>query len=151
MAQIERVKPMEKSHTIVEAVALPPHGLRLQWSDGTQADIDISNILAKKAYAPLLDKKRFRKVQVGEWGHSLIWPGEIELGADSLWRLTLLANGREDTVAFLDWRLRHGLSLSGAAKALGLSRRMIAYYSSGERRVPRTVLLACKGWEVEAA
>jgi len=25
----------------------------------------------------------------------------------------------------------------------------VAYYASGEHVVPRTVLLACKGWEVE--
>jgi hypothetical protein len=44
---------------------------------------------------------------------------------------------------------RYGLSLSDAAEALGLSRRQVAYYASGERPVPRTVLLACKGWEAE--
>jgi predicted transcriptional regulator len=42
-------------------------------------------------------------------------------------------------------RWRHGLSLSNAAEALGLSRRQVADYASGERPVPRTVLLACKG------
>lgn len=31
----------------------------------------------------------------------------------------------------------------------GLSRRQVAYYASGERPVPRTVLLVCKGWEAE--
>jgi hypothetical protein len=39
--------------------------------------------------------------------------------------------------------------LKEAAEALGLSRRQVAYYASGEHEVPRTVLLACKGWEVE--
>jgi hypothetical protein len=39
--------------------------------------------------------------------------------------------------------------LTDAAEALGLSRRQVAYYASSERVVPRTVLLACKGWEVE--
>jgi hypothetical protein len=35
------------------------------------------------------------------------------------------------------------------SEALGLSRRQVAYYASGEHEVPRTVLLACKGWEAE--
>jgi hypothetical protein len=56
-----------------------------------------------------------------------------------------------DTRAFLEWRLRHGLSLSGTAQALGLSRRMVAYYSNGEKPVPRPILLACRGWEADAA
>ena len=43
-------------------------------------------------------------------------------------------------------RWRNGLSLAQAAAALGLSLRMVAYYTSGTRAVPRTVLLACKGY-----
>jgi hypothetical protein len=39
--------------------------------------------------------------------------------------------------------------LTEAAEVLGLSRRQVAYYASGEHEVPRTFLLACKGWEVE--
>jgi DNA-binding transcriptional regulator YiaG len=34
--------------------------------------------------------------------------------------------------AFLECRLRNTLSLSKAADALGVSRRMVAYYSNGE-------------------
>ena len=62
-----------------------------------------------------------------------------------------MAIGRGDAREFLEWRLRHGLSLSGAAEALGLSRRMVAYYSNGEKPVPRAILPACKGWEVKRA
>jgi predicted transcriptional regulator len=57
--------------------------------------------------------------------------------------------GRGETRAFLDWRLRHALSLSKAAEALSISRRMVAYYSNGEKRAPKPILLACRGWEVE--
>jgi predicted transcriptional regulator len=41
--------------------------------------------------------------------------------------------------------MRHALSLSKAADALGISRRMVAYYSNGEKRVPKPILLACRG------
>ena len=68
------------------------------------------------------------------------------MGADRLWEMTLEQNGHLDSLEFIRWRWRHGLSLSDAAEALGLSRRQVAYYASGERPVPRTVLLACKGW-----
>jgi transcriptional regulator with XRE-family HTH domain len=53
-----------------------------------------------------------------------------------------------DTDVFRAWRTRHGLSLTAAAEALSLSRRMVAYYCSGDKPVPRNILLACKGWEV---
>jgi len=63
----------------------------------------------------------------------------------------LSATGRDDTRAFLEWRMPHGLSLTKAAEALGLSRRMVAYNSNGEKPVPRPILLACKGREAEQA
>ena len=71
--------------------------------------------------------------------------------SETLWLETLSAIGRADTREFLEWRLRHGLSLNETAKALGVSRRMVAYYSNGEKPVPKPILLACKGWEVSHA
>lgn len=47
---------------------------------------------------------------------------------------------------FREWRGRCGLSLSGAASALGMSRSMIAEYQ-GDQPIPQTVALAC--WAVE--
>ena len=131
----------------IEAVS--PAGetrLRLRWSDGTAAEVDIGGWLGKPAFAALHDPAEFVRVKVGDWGHSLEWPSGAEVGADRLWLETLSATGREGARAFLEWRLEHGLSLSGAAEALGLSRRMVAYYSNGEKPVPKTVLLACRGW-----
>ena len=48
-----------------------------------------------------------------------------------------------------DWMQRHALTQQAAAQALDISRRMLGYYLSGEKPVPRTVALACLGWEVE--
>jgi hypothetical protein len=134
-------------HTIKTARAVGPARLRLAWSDGAQADLDLGAWVAKPAFAALGDPDEFARVQVGDWGHSLVWPSGAEAGADSLWLETLAATRRDDARAFLEWRLKHGLSLTGAAEALGLSRRMVAYYSNGEKPVPKTVLLACRGWE----
>lgn len=41
----------------------------------------------------------------------------------------------------------NGLSLSDAAQAIGVTRRTISQYRSGARPVPRTIALACVGWE----
>ena len=60
---------------------------------------------------------------------------------------TLTAIGRDDARQFLEWRLSNALSLARAAEELGLSRRTVAYYSNGTRAVPKTILLACKGWD----
>ncbi len=131
---------MDRMRTIRRVKAVAPGQLRLTWSDGAVIEVRIEE---DGLGAP----EEFKHVKVGDWGHSLIWPNGAELGADHLWRSSLEIKGHLDTRDFLNWRLRHGLSLSQSAEALGLSRRTVAYYSNGERRVPKAILLACLGWE----
>ncbi len=50
---------------------------------------------------------------------------------------------------FAAWMDRNGLSLTTAAEALDMTRRMMAHYRTGSRPVPRVVALACIGWETE--
>jgi hypothetical protein len=145
MTASDRIRAIEG----VEATG--PARLRLRWSDGREVEVDLAGWLKQPAFAALRDPAAFARVEVGDWGHSLAWPSGVEIGADSLWLETLSASRGQDARDFLEWRLRHGLSLSKAAAALGLSRRMVAYYSNGEKPVPRTVLLACRGWETDAA
>jgi hypothetical protein len=145
------MKAADTMRTIEAVKAEGPGVLSLKWSDGTRARVDISRMLGGRPFRLLRDEKEFARVQPGEWGHSIQWTVGAELGADTLWLETLSATGRSDARAFLEWRMRHGLSLTKAAEALGLSRRMVAYYSNGEKPVPRAVLLACKGWEAEQA
>lgn len=142
---------MERLRSIDHIHADLPDALNLVWSDNTRVTLHLAPLLKRKSYRQLKDSLLFRRAKLGEWGHSIVWPDGTEIGADSLWRMSLKALGKENTLEFLDWRMRNGLSLSAAAQALGISRRMVAYYSSGERPVSRTILLACKGWEAEVA
>lgn len=130
----------DRMRSITSVEAIGPVSVRLEWSDRTVVDLELR--------AALRDPSEFSKVAVGDWGHSLAWPSGAEMGADALWLETLSAMGQGDARAFLEWRLRNGLSLSKAADALGISRRMVAYYSNGEKAVPKAILLACRGWEV---
>ena len=66
-----------------------------------------------------------------------MWPGEIDKGAARLLEMALEQDGRADAVEFIRWRWKHGLSLTDAAEALGLSRRQVAYYAGGEHEVPQ--------------
>jgi hypothetical protein len=151
MAGVEYMSNEDKLRTIVKVKAQAPTNLALQWSDDTKAILDLTNLLKGKTYRSLRDPDAFVRARVGEWGHSVEWPSGVDLSAEILWLETLTATGHQDTREFLEWRLRHGLSLTKTADALGLSRRMVAYYSNGEKPVPRPILLACKGWEVSHA
>lgn len=141
----------DKIRTISTVKAKAPATLAVRWSDGTRVELDLSDVLRDKAFKPLRNATEFARARVGEWGHSVEWPSGPELSAETLWLETLSANGHRDTHDFLEWRLRHGLSLTRTAEALGLSRRMVAYYSNGQKPVPKPILLACKGWEVSNA
>jgi hypothetical protein len=151
MEGAKRVTVIDKTRAIEGVRPIGLGMLHLTWTDGTATDLDLSGVLQNRAYAALRDPAEFSKVEVGDWGHSLAWPSGADIGADTLWLETLSAIGHADTRSFLEWRLRHALSLSRAAEALGLSRRMVAYYSNGEKRVPKSILLACRGWEVVGA
>lgn len=131
---------LDKMRTIAAVEARGAGQLWLRWSDGVEASVDLSGLVAAR--------DAIGTPSVGDWGHSLVWPNGVELGADRLWLETLTATGHDDARQFLEWRVRHGLSLSKAADALGLARRTVAYYSNGDRPVPKAILLACKGWEV---
>jgi hypothetical protein len=151
MEGVERMSSEDKPRAIAAVKAKAPATLLVRWSDGTRASLDLSTVLLDKAFKRLRERAVFERAQVGEWGHSVAWRSGEELSAETLWLETLSATGHHDTRTFLEWRLRHGLSLTKTAEELGLSRRMVAYYSNGEKPVPRAILLACKGWEVDHA
>lgn len=139
-----------KAIRIASVKSAGEYSLRIRWVNGKTLPVDLQEPIHKfKGMRALRDKAAFAQASKGEGGHSVVWPGGIDMGADRLWEMTLEQNGRMDAVEFLRWRWRHGLSLTQAADALDLSRRQVAYYASGERPVPRYVLLALKGWELE--
>lgn len=133
--------------------AVQPNGdytLCLRWAGGAMTIVDLREVVfGLKELRPLRDRAAFARVAVGEGGHLAAWRGGQDMSADRLWEISLEQSGRADAAEFLRWRRRHGLSLGAVAEALGLSHRRVAGYASGERAVPRTVLLACKGWELE--
>ena len=123
--------------------------IRVRWMNAhVDHVVDLAPIVTKiKGLRPIRDERRFAKVAVGEGGHSLVWPGDLDIGADRLFALDLEQNGKPGSAEFFEWRQRHSLSLARAAEALSISRRMVAYYSSGKTAVPRSITLACQGWE----
>jgi hypothetical protein len=143
----------EDSKSQVRVASVKPAGeyaLRIQWVNGKELPVDLRDIVHRlKGLRALRDRAVFARACVGEGGHSVAWPGDLDIGATRLLELGLEQGGRADAVEFIRWRWRNGLSLTGAAEALGLSRRQVAYYVGGEHEVPRYILLACRGWEAE--
>lgn len=128
-----------------------PWTLRIRWDRGEESMIDVSGMIESfRVYAPLRQvPELFRQVHIGEYGADVVWTDSIDMSADTLWRLAQEQSGMTMTAeAFRRWRERQGYTLDAAAQALGLSRRMVAYYEAGNRPIPRVVALATKALEV---
>jgi DNA-binding XRE family transcriptional regulator len=124
-----------------------PMTLRVHWDKGEENLIDVSGMIQTfRVYAPLRKSPElFRQVQVGEHGTDIVWTDEIDMAADTLWRLAQEQAGETITAdGFRHWRERKAYTLDEAARALGLSRRMVAYYERGDRPIPRVVALATR-------
>ena len=114
--------------------------LLITWKGGAESVVDVSGHLAEYAvFKPLRqDDALFRTVAVGEWGWCVHWSDDMEISADTLWRLTL-EQGAEWLRA---WRTARRMTQAEAARALGVSPRMWRYYEAGSHLLPKTVRLA---------
>ena len=91
----------------------------------------------------------FRRVRLGEHGTDVVWNDEIDMAAVTLWRLAQEQSGLTlSPEAFRRWRERNAYTLEAAARALGVSRRAVAYYEQGAKPVPRVVALAARALEL---
>jgi hypothetical protein len=128
---------------------LPDYRLALTFIDGQQLTLDLNRDLQVFAGLQPLQGSAFEGAMLGDDGWSVEWPElDIQIGADTLYLDALAQNASdENTRIFIDWRARTGLPLNQAAEALGVSARSISRYSSGREAVPRSLALACLGWD----
>jgi DNA-binding transcriptional regulator YiaG len=134
---------------IVEVAAdnKKPLTLRIRWDSGDESRVDVSGLIGTfHVYKPLRGSQAlFRRARVGEHATDVVWSDKIDMSADTLWRLTREQTGvTMSPDAFRHWRERKAYTLDTAARALGVSRRMVAYYEKGERPIPRVVALATR-------
>ncbi|MDR2208167.1 MAG: DUF2442 domain-containing protein [Azoarcus sp.] len=136
MNRLESVKPLDGM------------ALEIRYTGGQVVCVNFSDFPERFAvFADMRKPDFFRAATVTDWGHTLEWPNGEGLDADRLMEMALEQSGRNDTLEFRRWQDRNGLSLAAAAEAIGLSRRTVSQYRTGARNVPRTVALACLGWE----
>ncbi len=115
---------------------------------------------AVRILQPLRDPALFATARVAYDGAGVAWgklvgedgEGPIDMDGEQLWRLAGEQSGQlMPTAEFRAWLGRHRLSPAEAAEVLGLTRRAVAGYETGSQAIPRTVMLACRGWDAMAA
>jgi DNA-binding XRE family transcriptional regulator len=120
------------------------------YTDGRKVRVDLSDIIQNlDIFSPLDDPIKFATATVTDFGWSLEWDCGASLDSDRVLEMALEQSGMMENVKFRRWQETYGLSLSDAAQAIGVTRRTVSQYRSGKRPVPRTIALACKGWEAE--
>ena len=143
---------MKKKQTARLVSAAVKSGLTVcaTYTDGRVVNIDLSDVANRlQAFSPLETPAEFATVKVADFGWSLEWDCGATLDSDRVLELAMEQAGMAENVRFRQWQDANRLSLSDAAKAIGLTRRTISKYRTGASAVPRYITLACKGWEAE--
>lgn len=142
---------MNQPQFVITRVAITgPQRLTLTFADGYTTEVDLSGFISKyPTLARLHDRKVFAKIALDEWKRGIIFAGDdnLSLASDNLRALALEQAGEYSHQHVIVWMHQNGLTLDDAAQALGISRRMLAYYRSGEKPVPKSIGLAMLGWE----
>ena len=124
---------------------MEPYRLNTTWSTGEVLEVDVSKVMRGPAFADIRNPEVFCRVHTD--GSSIEW-FDTELGPDNVYAWAKEQAGEVSHEMFGLWMHRNKLSLSGAADALGISRRMVSYYRTAHKAIPRSIWLACLGWEV---
>ena len=117
--------------------------------DRREFDLDLTGLIARsKHFAALLeDAELFAKVEIVEDGIGVAWPvatkwGRLDVSGSTLRRIAeeqLPMTGAD----FSEWRKALGLSLTEAARLLGVGRRTIMGYLKRDE-LPPVVAIACR-------
>ena len=142
---------MKNGHfIIVNLRAESPSTLVIEYADSNVFRVDLLPTLENhQSLAKLKDWKVFKTAEVINAGRTVQWAkdDELELAADSLRARAVEQTGQFSHEWLWNWMDKHDLTLDKAAEALGISRRVLVYYRSGAKPLPRAVALACFGWE----
>ena len=135
-------------HTITTLTVLEPTGLAVTFGDGSTFHVDLGpTINAYPSLSALRDTALFSSARVDARGGYVVWiDDDLELTADNLRNIAIEQSGGIGHERLWGWMDKHGLTQERAASALGISRRMLNYYLSGAKPIPKTVWLACLGW-----
>ncbi len=127
------------------------YSLDVRFADGSGGMVSLKDsVFSLPGLAPLRDPAAFSGAVMGEFGWEAEWPRfDIQIGADTLFTDMLEQHSTIPADRFTVWRIRNGLSLAAASRELGVTVRTVSAYGSGARPIPRTVQLACIGWEEE--
>jgi hypothetical protein len=73
-------------YRIVAAKALPNYRLWIRFEDGTEGEVNLSDLVGKGVFRRWEDAREFAKVYVDPETETVAWPGDLDLAPDALYR-----------------------------------------------------------------
>lgn len=142
---------MTKPDRIKTVTAILPDTLRIDFHSGKTYSVSLASPMARIAgFSALTDAAELNTATVVDDGWTVEWACGLSMASERLYQMAKEQAGEAlPQDEFRDWMQRNHLSLTTAADALCLSRRVVSQYSSGSRPIPKIVGLAIKGFEAE--
>lgn len=128
-----------------------PDTLQIEFRSGKKYAVSLSEPMTRIAgFAVLQDLAEFNTATVVDDGWTIEWECGLSMASERLYQMAKEQAGEAvPQDEFRAWMHRNNLSLTTAADALYLSRRVISQYSAGSRPIPKVIGLAIKGFEAE--
>lgn len=125
--------------------------VHVTWEDGSDTRVDLAEpVFAYKHFRPLRNVARFRTIDVEEWGWAISWGDDLDFSGEALMEMARAQEDAAMTASELRaWLKLHDQTQESAARLLGISKRIIAYYATGARPIPKYIVLALKGAAAE--
>ena len=121
---------MRKNNIRLEnVITLAPYKLEITYTDKSTVVVDISQLVKSLAiFAPLENSNEFASATISDFGFTLEWSCGASLDSDRLFEMALEQSGLIANANFRRWQDANQLSLTQAARAIGLTRRTISQY-----------------------
>lgn len=78
---------------IKAAIPLDPYVVRVVFADGQVRDVDVEPLLEGPVFQPLRDPAMFRRVEVDDFGDTIVWPTGADLDPEVMYGLEKLEEG----------------------------------------------------------
>ncbi len=72
-------------YRVVDVKPIYPYKLWIKFSDNTEGEVDLSDLVGKGVFAKLRDRDYFYSVRVNPETHTVEWPGGLDLCPDRLY------------------------------------------------------------------
>ena len=77
---------MSMIHEITVVKVLDGYRVCICSADGTQGEVDLSDLVGKGVFVAWSDPEEFKKLFIDPESHTLAWPGGIDLAPDALYQ-----------------------------------------------------------------